>query len=102
MHDNDTKHIAKMCRNYLRQLEENSNVKITVQPPQCLDLNPIEKLWDHSDRQDRKRCPRSEKHLWDVLQSEWKLIDSEVMKKLTAISIVIKAHGGVYTDEKNI
>ncbi|CAK9801111.1 Transposable element Tcb2 transposase [Anthophora plagiata] len=106
MHDNDPKHTSTICRNYLLQLQENFEVKMMVWPPQSPDLNPIEKLWDHIDRQVRKRCPKSEKHLWEILQSEWNLIDIEVMKKLVArmtrlVNAVIKARGG-YVNEKEI
>ncbi|CAK9814356.1 Transposable element Tc1 transposase [Anthophora quadrimaculata] len=106
MHDNDPKHTSAICRNYLLQLQENSQVKIMESPPQSPDLNPIEKLWDQIDRQVRKRCPKSEKHLWEILESEWNLTDTEIMKKLIArmprlVNAVIKARGG-YVDENKI
>ncbi|CAK9827487.1 Transposable element Tc1 transposase [Anthophora retusa] len=44
MQDNDPKHSAKICQNYLKHLEDINKLKIMQWPPQSPDLNPIEKL----------------------------------------------------------
>ncbi|CAK9820146.1 Transposable element Tc1 transposase [Anthophora quadrimaculata] len=44
MQDNDPKHSAKVCQNYLKQLEDINKLKVIQWPPQSPDLNPIEKL----------------------------------------------------------
>jgi len=39
-----------------------------MNPPQSPDLNIIEAVWDHLDREQKKRQPASKQELWDVLQ----------------------------------
>ena len=104
--DNDPKHTAKIYTNYLKDLENNHELKTMVWPPQSPDLNPIEKLWEEIDRNVRKVCSKSKKHLWELLQKSWTTIKSEKLKKLLdrmprLVQAVIAARGG-YIDEKKI
>ena len=106
MQDNDPKHTAKICTNYLKDLETKHELKIMVWPPQSPDLNPIDKLWEEIDRNVRKVCPKSKTHLWEMLQKSWTTIQSEKLKKLLdrmprLVQAVIAARGG-YIDEKKI
>ena len=82
MQDKNSKHTAKMCTNYLKVLENNYELKTTVWPSQSPDLNPIEKLWQEIDTNVCKMCPKSKKHLWELLQKSWTTIKSEKLKKL--------------------
>jgi DDE superfamily endonuclease len=53
-------------------------------PSQSPDLNPIEHLWDHLDRQVRKRnpLPTSPAAMAEALQDEWQNIPLFVVRKL--------------------
>jgi hypothetical protein len=69
-------------------------------PSQSPDLNPIEHLWDHLDRQIRKRnpLPTSPANLAEALKDEWAKIPLDVLRKLISsmparIAAVIKAKG---------
>lgn len=42
-----------------------------IWPPQSLDLNPIEVLWDELDRKAGVRCPQSQKQLQEELLDTW-------------------------------
>lgn len=106
MQDNDPKHTAKLCKNYLETLERENALKIMHWPPQSPDLNPIEKLWDELDRKVREKCPTSQKDLWKYLQETWKEISIETMRKLVErlprlVQAVISNRGG-YVDESRI
>ena len=68
---------------------------------QSPDLNPIENLWDHLDRQVRKRKPppKSKQELINVVQEEWQNISFEtlhdlILSLLNQVNAVIKAKGG--------
>ena len=37
-------------------------------PPQSPDLNIIEAVWDHLDRERNKRLPMNKKELWKLLK----------------------------------
>lgn len=106
MHDNDPKHTAVVCKNYLSAQERKKNFKVMTWPPQSPDLNPIELLWDELDRRVRKVCPTSKEHLWNILEREWTNIPHTVLSKLIermprVVRAVINAKGGFF-DEKNI
>jgi len=69
-------------------------------PAQSPDLNPIEHLWDHLDRQERRRnsLPTSPAGLAVALQDEWGRIRLEVHRNLitsmpTRVAAVIQAKG---------
>jgi transposase len=69
-------------------------------PSQSPDLNPIEHLWDHLDRQVRKRMPppTSLAGLAAALQEEWGRIPLSVVRELIAsmprrVAAVIEAKG---------
>ena len=50
-----------------------------MNPPQSPDLNIIEAMWDHLDRERNKRQPTKE--VWDVLQEAWRTIPEDYLKK---------------------
>jgi len=69
-------------------------------PAQSPDLNPIENLWDHLDRQVRKRKPQptSLPELAAALQEEWGRIPLSLVRQLitgmpTRVAEVIEAEG---------
>jgi hypothetical protein len=43
-------------------------------PPQSPDLNIIEQIWDHLDREKNEKQPKSLDELWTILQNAWKNI----------------------------
>ena len=45
-----------------------------MDPPQRLDLNIIEAVWDHLGREWNERQPTSKEELWDVLKETWRTI----------------------------
>ena len=53
-----------------------------MNPAQSPDLNIIEAVWDHLDREWNKRQPTSKEELWDVLQEPWTTIPEDYFKKL--------------------
>jgi transposase len=68
---------------------------------QSPDINPIEHLWDHLDRQIRKRkpLPKTKQELIGVVQEEWANINIEILHRLILsvpkrIKDIIKAKGG--------
>lgn len=104
--DNDPKHSSKLCKDYLRHLEEEGTLKIMEWPPQSPDLNPIELLWEELDRQVRKSAPTSTTEMWNKLQSSWTSISEETLAKLIArmprlCAAIIKSRGG-HIDESKI
>ena len=68
---------------------------------QSPDINPIEHIWDHLDRQIRKRkpLPKTKQELIGVVQEEWANINIEILHRLILsvpkrIKDIIKAKGG--------
>lgn len=59
MQDNDPKHTAVVCKNYLTRQAQENILQIMAWPPQSLHLNPIEKLWNELDRQVQQTAPTS-------------------------------------------
>ena len=68
-HDNARPHTAALVRDYLN----NENVQVLPWPACSPDMNPIEHLWDHLDRQLRKRRnpPANRQELENALLQEW-------------------------------
>ena len=92
--DNDPKHTAKLVKEWLLH----RTPKQLDHPPQSQGLNPIEHLWEHLDKQIRKRTITSQDMLRSVLVEEWEKISSEVTTNLVnsmpkRLHAVIKAKG---------
>ncbi|KAJ8870425.1 hypothetical protein PR048_029447 [Dryococelus australis] len=78
-----------------------NNVRRLDQPVQSPDLNPIEHLWDESDRRVRARQarPKSIAQLMEWLQEEWRRIPVDVLQTLVEsmpdrVAAVIATRGG--------
>ena len=78
--DNAPCHVAGYTT-WWRQTHSINRMPWPVQSP---DLNPIEHLWDHLDRQIRKRrpFPTSTAELKAALQDEWSRIPLDVLRNL--------------------
>ena len=68
-------------------------------PAQSPDLNLIEHLWEHIQRQPEKLPSITSKSLWENIVKVWRSIPPEVVKKLVSsmpqrIKAVRKAKGG--------
>jgi hypothetical protein len=46
-------------------------------PPQSPNLNPIEMVWDESDRKVTEKQPKCAQYMWELLQDRWKSIPGE-------------------------
>lgn len=79
--DNDPKHTSKLCKEFLEQRFRRRRLNIMEWPPQSPDLNPIELLWDHLDREIRKTCPTSAKDLLNHLRIAWENIQEDTLDK---------------------
>lgn len=106
MHDNDPKHTAIICKNFLNGKQEDNILKIMDWPPQSPDLNPIELLWDELDRRVRKVCPTSKTNLWNIIQDQWTNMPHMILEKLIermprVVKAVLNSKGGFF-DEKKI
>ena len=55
---------------------------MTFQFPQSPDLNIIETVWDHLDRERSRKQPKSKEELWEVLKEAWYNIPEDYSKKL--------------------
>ena len=78
--DNDPKHTLKLAQAWFHK----NHVDLLPWPLNSPDINIIENLWDHLERQVRARnpLPRSEGDLWVALQEEWYKIDLAFIRKL--------------------
>ena len=106
MQDNDPKHTSKLCKNYIKEQEDNGVLKNMTWPAQSPDLNPIELLWEELDRKVRQKCPTSKEHLWQILEESWLSITPEIINKLInrmprIAKKVIKTRG-LFFDEKTV
>ena len=52
-----------------------------MNPPQSPDLNIIEAVWDHLDRERNNRQPTSKEELWDVVQEAWRTVPEDYDKE---------------------
>lgn len=96
-HDNARPHIARLTRDFLNH----HNVHVLPWPACSPDMNPIEHLWDHLDRQIRRRHqpPDNRQDLVRALRAEWQRIPPNVIRRLTSsmrrrVTACIDAHGG--------
>lgn len=93
--DNDPKHKSYIVRLWLLY----NCPKVIETPPQSPDLNPIEHLWEHLERQIRANHKiKSKKDLREVLIQEWNNIPASITQKLVnsipkRLQSVIKAKG---------
>jgi len=95
--DNDPKHTAKSTGRFLKEQEYN----ILFFPPNSPDLNPIENLWEHLERELAKypHPPGGIVKLWERIQEVWNDIPPSVCQRLISsmprrIQAVKKAKGG--------
>jgi hypothetical protein len=72
--------ISKYVKNWLLAQE----FQIIWHPPQLLDLNPIEHLWNEVDCRMRmsEKKPTIKKDLWERLQEIWYSIEVHTVRKL--------------------
>ena len=95
-HDNDPKHKSKDATSTI----ENLGLKVLDWPSQSPDMNPIEHLWDHIERELRKKQKHYSKQndLWEDLQEILKEKHTEFCRKLIStmprrVKDLLKAKG---------
>ena len=79
---NDPKYTLKLCISYLERKKVAGDLNIMGCPPQSLDLNPIELLWEELYRRVRDLKPTSLPCLWDCLNEAWNNIAPQTLQKL--------------------
>lgn len=93
--DNDPKHKSKSTMEYFLK----NKINVLDWPPQSPDLNPIEHLWDHVEKEIRKHQITSKQDLKIRIQEAWDAIPEDVTKNLVEsmprrLLAVVAAHGG--------
>ncbi len=97
--DNAPCHKAQIISDWF--LEHDNEFTLLKWPPQSLDLNPIEHLWDVVEREIRIMDvqPTNLQQLRDIIMSIWTKISEECFQHLVEstprrIKAVLKAKGG--------
>ena len=93
--DNDPKHTSKKAKKWLAD----NGIEVLEWPAQSPDLNIIEHLWDHLDRNVPKSQRTSLKTFRSALFETWRNIDLETITTLidsipNRLQAVIDANGG--------
>ena len=97
MHDNAPPHRS----NYTARWFETHGIKVMKWPPISPDLNPIENLWDHIDKELRKMKPTNVTQLEEMIQDLWLRITCVQCRELVdsmprRIEQCIRSRGGTF------
>lgn len=92
--DNDPKHTAKSVKEFFKS----KKIRVMDWPSQSPDLNPIEHLWEHVDRQFKGLKPKNKDELFENIKNVWQNIPLDVIINLIdslprRCQAVIKAKG---------
>ena len=94
-----TQHTSRLCKGYFTKESDGVLHQVTW-PPQSPDLNPIEMVWDESDRRVEEKQPTSAQHMWELLQDCWKSIPGDYFMMPKVCKAVIKAKGSYFEKYK--
>lgn len=76
--DNDPKHTSGVVKDFMKL----KKIRVLDWPSQSPDLNPIEHLWDHLERQMANRKPANQAALFDLIKEKWEQISIDVLISL--------------------
>ena len=77
-HDNDPKHTTKIVNKFI----DENGTSVLPWPPQSMDLNPTEHLWDELERQIPKTQRYTKSKFITAIESKWNEITADTLKKL--------------------
>ena len=79
----ERKQLCRAMPNYARtglKIRDNRSYEV-MNPPQSPNLNIVEAVWDHLNRERNKKQPTSKEELWDVPWEAWRTIPEDYLKK---------------------
>jgi transposase len=84
-HDNNPKHTSKLVSKFL----DDKGVDVLTWPAQSPDLNPIEHLWEHVDRQIRSKAYTKTGDLFNGIVAAWDSIPDNVIQVLLILCLAV-------------
>lgn len=64
--NNDHKHTVRLNTTYFNRKSDDGAIQILIWPPQSLDLNPIEMVWDELDHRAKRKRPNNSNQILGI------------------------------------
>ena len=105
MQVNDPKHTSKLCKNYIKEQEDNGVLKNISWLTQSPDLNPIELLWEELEERSDKNAQHPKNtcgSIRRILVINYTQLINKLINRMPRIAKKVIKTCGLFFDEKTV